>query len=199
MRKILGLAMVFLVGACAAVQRHEIVVRFEDLRQDLFMMELAVENKQWAEFDWNTMTVTISALRDESLPTGRGGAPDMRSIRPTDEINAIMARRVSRSDTFAALRRAGKIGEGREGLLLPVPDGPALTEAQRRDVAAENADRRALFAEFKKQFDAAEQAVTLAEIAHTFSQARRDPRILKPGEWFQNDAGEWKRFDEETR
>ncbi len=200
MKKILGLAVVGLfVGACAAVQRHEIVVRFEDLRQDLFMMELAVENKQWAQFDWSSMTVTISALRDESRAQGRGGSPDMRSIRPTPEINAIMARRQSRSDTCAALRRAGKVGEGREGLLLRVPDGPAMTEEEAKDLAEENADRRALFAEFKKQFDSAEQSATLAEIAHTFAQARRDPRIQKPGEWFQNDAGEWKRVVVEER
>lgn len=182
--------------SCAAVQRHEIVVRFEDLRQDIFMMELAVENKQWAEFDWNTMTVTISGRLIDARPAlVGGGSPDMRSIRRTPVIDEINLRRQSRSDTLAAFRRRGSVGEGNDGLLQLRPGGAALSAADSEVLAGENADRRSLFAEFKRQYDAMEQPATIEEIGHVFAAARRG--ILKPGEWYVDEEGNWKRVEAE--
>lgn len=183
---------------CASVQKHEIIVRFEDLRQDLFLMELAVENKQWATFDWNTMTVTISRAFDAPA-AGRGGAPDvdLRDIRPSEKMNEIQVRRQTRVDTFAALRRAGKVGLGRDGLVYPVPNGPALTEEEKVLVAAENADRRALFEEIARLKREKGDDISAETIGRVFAEARR--RLLKPGEWYQDDDGKWQQVKEENR
>ncbi len=78
------------------------------------------------------------------------------------------------------------VGLGNEGYLKMknVPTDPVYADYAQRILAEENADRRALF-----EAEAEEKEKPVEVIAKEFTKRAREASF--PGEWLENDAGEW--------
>ncbi|WP_373500519.1 YdbL family protein [Desulfococcus sp.] len=100
------------------------------------------------------------------------------AARGQDDVKSRMAARIPAID---ALKARGVVGENSSGYLEF--RGPA---EKAEVVKAENADRSVLFAGI-----AAEQGTTAEIVGRRFAVKFRD--LTRPGEWFQDDAGVWRR------
>lgn len=102
----------------------------------------------------------------------------------------------SRRDRFLyinELKRSGKIGEGRDGLLSIPPGAPGLSEGENTQSDAENADRRAVFAILAVRttgFDG-------TSLRSAFATARAG--FAEPGHWIEDPEKGWRRVGEPER
>lgn len=199
-----------LTMTAGCVPTQTIIVKFEDLKQlksDFMALEDQLDNGEWAKFDWNTMTITISSASDgSSRPVALGAfqlaqnqpAPGaaanqqrskLESIDITDTVQQIMRRRQDRLKGVNDLKKQGTIGEANTGE-LGVPNGASLlvlSPDDRKLVTEENADRRALFLEILRQ-----RKLDLSNLA-TIGAAFAEVQVFrgKPGEFFQKTDGSW--------
>ncbi len=157
-----------------------IIVKFEDLKSDFFALEQSLESGEWAKFDWNTMTITISSVPRSTRPVALGSfqisqaaQPDaakpvsvaaasdeeinLSSLEMSDTLVSIMRRRQARYARIQDLIRAQSVGIAYEspmaGLLVAAPGKrfQDLEAAQRETIEAENTDRLLLFDEVLRQ------------------------------------------------
>lgn len=201
---LISMATVLLAG-CLPTQT--IIVKFEDLKTDFFALESSLTTGEWAKFDWNTMTITISASEPGALPSALGSFEtpranpstssvpvavsndpdvDLRSIEKTDTLIQIMRRRQDRFEAVMNLKKAGTLGEGNAGLLAP-PPGVNVSNEARAVLDAENADRLALFHEVLRQRRMGLDKLPRIQQAFAEVQRATAPR----GFWIQYDEGNW--------
>lgn len=103
------------------------------------------------------------------------------AISPARGQEEVKARMAARLPVIDALKAKGAVGENNRGYLEF--RGPA---EKAEVVKAENADRSALFAGI-----AAQQGTTAEVVGRRFAVKFRD--LARPGEWFQDDAGTWRK------
>lgn len=103
------------------------------------------------------------------------------AIVPARGQEDVKARMAARLPVIDALKAKGAVGENNRGYLEF--RGPA---EKMEVVNAENADRTALFTSI-----AAQQGTTVAVVGRRFAVKFRD--LTRPGEWFQNDTGIWRK------
>jgi len=211
----LGLIVLSMTAGCLPTQT--IIVRFEDLKSDFFALESTLQTGDWAKFDWNTMTITISsqnvpvsqkpvalgAFQVAQAHTATTATPaaasaerpdiDLKTIETTDTIIQLMRRRQARLATVMDLKKRGVVGEGNDGMLrLPSAATPPtpLDEDTRKIVDAENVDRLALLMEVLRQRQFG--ADRLVRVAQTFAQVQRD--ISPRGVWVQFEDNVWEQI-----
>lgn len=92
----------------------------------------------------------------------------------------IKERMLSRLPAIAELKTRGIIGEDNQGYLGFVTG----TREQESLISAENSDRKEVYNHFAKQ-----QKTTLAVVEDI--QAKRKVEKAKPGEFYQNENGQW--------
>jgi uncharacterized protein YdbL (DUF1318 family) len=223
MKRPLGIVGVFLAIAIlttGCLPTQTIIVRFEDLKSDFFALESSLQTGDWATFDWNTMTITISSTVTPVSPrpvalgafeisqaTSVSGAAtpraslasaadqpdiDLKSIETTDTIVQIMRRRQARFVTIQNLKKTGVLGESSSGMLASPrsPDFTGLDSDTRKVITDENNDRRALFVEVLRQRQLGIDK--LNRVAQTFAQVQRD--MAPRGVWVQYDDGAWEQI-----
>ncbi len=95
---------------------------------------------------------------------------------------SILASMKARRDKVTALKDAGTVGEGVAGLLLA---RSGLDAEGTKLIAADNADRKALFALMAKQKGIPPVEVGKVMAKGFFSRG-------KPGHWFRDSKGKWK-------
>jgi uncharacterized protein YdbL (DUF1318 family) len=113
-------------------------------------------------------------------------APELKTRTP--EVMALIASRRARYPELAAAMRRGCLGEANRGLVVARPGegcGPDVAAL----VAAENADRMALYRTLVEQNQM--PARDLERVQASFSAAHR--RRAPDGAWVQDESGRWTR------
>jgi uncharacterized protein YdbL (DUF1318 family) len=217
---IVGLFLAIAVFTTGCLPTQTIIVRFEDLKSDFFALESSLQTGDWATFDWNTMTITISSTVtpvsprpvalgafeiSQATPVSGTVSPrtslasaadqpdiDLKSIETTDTIVQIMRRRQARFVTIQNLKKTGVLGEGNTGMLSSHRDTDfaGLDSDTRKIINDENSDRRALFAEVLRQRQLGVDK--MHRVAQTFAQVQRD--MAPRGVWVQYDDGAWEQI-----
>lgn len=211
-----SIAAIIITIFAGCLPTQTIIVKFEDLKSDFIALESSLQAGEWAKFDWNTMTITISAsgkqpepiTRNKPVAMGSFIVPvtqpvasaqqtdaadkqdiDLKSLRMTDTIVQLMRRRQSRYDAIMNIKRNGSVGEGNRGLLARPTgsSGPALDDDGRKLVEAENTDRGILFDEVLRQRGLGSEKRDL--VGEKFAEAQR--AMAARGFWVQDADGTW--------
>ena len=98
-----------------------------------------------------------------------------------DDLAAVKARMLQRRDAVQALVAKRMAGENNRGLLEP---RSKLSDAESALLAAENGDRKLVYAEI-----AAKTAVTLEQVGR--QRAAAIAQRAAAGTWLQDEAGKW--------
>ena len=148
-------------------------------------------NRAYNLLGWATLLIALGAF---SLPLHAADALDMKVTTPA--IEKLRAALTAHSEMLAPFKTKGAIGEGRDGLLA-VRDlegtGLALLEKKkaRELMAAENADRRALYREILLANGQAADNDEKVKAVMTLA-AKERAQASGPQDWVQDpNSGAW--------
>ncbi len=134
------------------------------------------------------LTVPLDLIRSGNSFRGAGSDKDsnldkalksaaLSKLEPTAELKEILNDRHNRSPNLEALKTAGKIAEGPDGLLFPVP-GASVSSDEKKLVQEENNDRKNLLRLCARQLSGklgkAEDIIT-PELERQFAAVRARP------------------------
>lgn len=190
-----------------------IIVKFEDLKSDLFTMEKTLQSGEWykveEDVDGNMIIHLYSMKEMNNTPYALGAyqiaqassssestrsvaasdALDLRAIDITPVIRDIMVRRQSRYSKINELKKTLIIGENNEGLVEPSPgiDKKTFSEETIELIENENKDRINLLKEILRQ--KGYENGLLPKLQKEFAKVQYE--MTPVGLWIQTKDGEW--------
>lgn len=132
------------------------------------------------------ISIDLNVKVDKALDQALDQAQKPAAVAPDSEKGRIYASMRASRNQVNALRDAGKVGEGRNGLLAIRVEDSELNTAEKLLVAQTNADRERLYG-----IIAGEQHTTPAFVAERRNARARER--AKTGAWLQDTDGNWSR------
>lgn len=208
----LVIPMLAMTSGCLPTQT--IIVKFADLQSDIFALESTLGggsgDGDWAKFDWNTMTITISqgSIPADARPVTLGAFQisqaatpppsaaqniDLKTIQTSETVIQVMRRRQERNSVINDALKRELAGEANNGLLKKPNSESGFDDFSFAFVADqppgrpandENTDRKILCQEIVRQ-----RGYRFEEVAREFAHVRRV--VIPAGVWMQSDLAVW--------